>query len=125
MLTMVAGGMMVAMVSLFVILAPQETQATTPLRVTVELRTDTVRTVVGYSQHHLLVEALASASISLAQPFSYSITEARMRPKQMFGAENGDHGFWRITLNGILVDNLHNISIQHDDRIIVERQPLP
>lgn len=125
MLMMVGGGMMVALLACFLLLSPQDSQAATPLRAVIQVRNGTTRQIAGYTQHHLLVEALASASMSTDHPFSYQITDARMHPLMMFGARDDASGYWRIMLNGAPIDNLHNVTIQRGDSIIVEHHSLP
>lgn len=122
---MVGGGMIAAIMATFLLLSPQDSQAATPLRVVIRVNNGTTREIAGYSQHHLLVEALASASMSVEHPFSYQITAARMHPLMMFGARQDATGYWRIMLNGAPIDNLHNVTIQRGDSIIVEHHTLP
>jgi hypothetical protein len=125
MIGIVAVSTTVMMVALLVSLAPQPTAAVTPAKIQIDIHDGaTSQTVIGTSQHRLVLEALASGSAYLHQPFTYHVQGDALLVDSMFGKSNTLQDGWIILLNDTPLTNLHSITFSARDRLTITRTPL-
>ena len=125
MLGMITIGFTVMTTALMVSLAPNQSAAVSLATVSVHVNNGTsTRTILGTSKHHLVIEALASASASLNLPFAYQLQGSSIVTDTMFGHTNDEQGRWSVALNGTPLTNLDSITFSARDEITVTRTPL-